>query len=141
MTIVICVDARNGMLFHNRRQSQDRQQRADLLGICQGQSLWMDEYSATLFSERVDEIHVAPDYLNKVKPGDYCFVERTALPVLDERINGVILYRWDRVYPADIRLDWDLEAAGFQLEAKKEFQGFSHEKIIKEIYRRREEHG
>ena len=49
MIAVVCVDDRNGMLFHHRRQSQDRLLREDLLSRCPGR-LWMNAYSAKLFT-------------------------------------------------------------------------------------------
>ena len=49
-------------------------------------------------------------------------------------MEGVILYRWNRTYPADLRLTLSLE--GWSLERREIFAGSSHEKIIKEVYRR-----
>ena len=38
MRVIVAVDDRNGMLFHNRRQSQDRVLRERILSMTQGSS-------------------------------------------------------------------------------------------------------
>lgn len=48
------------------------------------------------------------------------------------RVERVVLYRWDRAYPAD--LYWDLPLEGWTLARREEFPGFSHEIIAKEVY-------
>ena len=48
------------------------------------------------------------------------------------RVERVVLYRWDRAYPAD--LYWDLSLEGWTLARREEFPGFSHEIITKEVY-------
>ena len=51
---------------------------------------------------------------------------------LSGRVERVVLYRWDRAYPAD--LYWDLSLEGWTLARREEFPGFSHEIITKEVY-------
>lgn len=51
---------------------------------------------------------VAEDFLDRAQAGDFCFVEdRSPAPWLD-RLEEVRLYRWGRVYPADVWLGLDL---------------------------------
>ena len=50
----------------------------------------------------------------------------------EERVERVVLYRWDRAYPAD--LYWDLSLEGWTLARREEFPGSSHEIITKEVY-------
>jgi hypothetical protein len=50
-----------------------------------------------------------------------------------EKIKEIIVYKWNRVYPADVEFEMP---AGFVLESSTDFTGFSHEQITKEIYRR-----
>ena len=57
------------------------------------------------------------------------------LPVLD-RLEALIVYRWNRTYPADVYLDLDPAAEEFVLEQQSEFSGTSHPCITREIYRR-----
>lgn len=78
---------------------------------------------------------MAEDYLDRAQAGDFCFVEdRSPAPWLD-RLEEVRLYRWGRVYPADVWLGLDL-ADGWALVSQEQFPGWSHDTITKEVYRR-----
>jgi hypothetical protein len=48
------------------------------------------------------------------------------------RVDAVTVYRWNRHYPSDRKLDLDLSA--YKLYTNTEFAGSSHEKITKEVY-------
>lgn len=127
MNIIVCVDDNNGMLFNNRRQSRDRELIRRIMSITEGHKLWMNAYSARLFGDGVD---VAEDFLERTEPGDFCFIEN--VPVPREGIEQVILYRWNREYPANVYFDLDLN--GIEPSSIYEFEGFSHECITEEIY-------
>lgn len=133
MILAVCVDDKDGMMFNRRRQSRDRAQQEDLLTWCGGRTLWIAPYSAPLFpdSAQVDEA-----FLNKAAAGDVCFVEDRSVKAVAEQVEAVVLYRWNRTYPADLRFDLDL--SGFRLESASEFAGHSHETITREIYQRKE---
>lgn len=124
------------MLFNRRRVSRDRRQQEDLLALCGDGRLWMDGYSAPLFSWAAARVTVDEDFLEKAGAGELCFVEDRALAPAVDRVEAVVLYRWNRAYPADVRLDLDL--SGFQLAERTEFPGNSHEKITREFYTRKE---
>ena len=57
------------------------------------------------------------------------------LPWLD-RLEGLVLYRWNRRYPADAWLDVRPGPPGWTLARREEFSGHSHERITKEVYTR-----
>ena len=59
MTLLVCVDKKNGMAFHQRRQSMDRLVRADILSTVGGKALWMTPYSARQFVEPGLSLHLA----------------------------------------------------------------------------------
>ena len=132
MIAVVCVDDRNGMLFNQRRVSRDRAQQEDLLALCGGDKLWINGFSAKLLEPFADRIIVDEDFLRLAGPGTYCFVENQPLLPWQERLEGVILYRWNREYPSDVKLDLDL--TGFELRERVEFPGSSHGRITREIY-------
>ena len=69
---------------------------------------------------------------DKAGPGDFCFVEDRSVKDYVNSVERVILYRWDRAYPAD--LFWDLSLEGWTLERREEFPGYSHKIITKEVY-------
>lgn len=52
-------------------------------------------------------------FLEKAGPGEPCFVEDRSVAPFAGRVERVVLYRWDRAYPAD--LYWDLSLEGWTL--------------------------
>ena len=136
MIVVVCLDDSGGMMFNRRRQSQDRVLRERVLALSAGTRLWMSPYSAGQFARESAPQLVADDsFLDKAAPGEYCFVEDAdVLPWL-EQIEEVILYRWNRSYPADMYFTPDLSAPRWNLLRSSDFSGFSHEKITEEVYR------
>jgi len=132
MHLVLCLDQRDGRLFNNRRQSSDRCVRQDLLkhiGTCR---LVADRYTADQF-EKGQKARILTD----TAPGnqDYYFLERGEVLPLLEKVSSVVIYRWDKVYPADTFLEADA-LKGFCLQEKTEIAGYSHKVITKEVYRR-----
>ena len=133
MNVIVCIDDRSGMLFNHRRQSQDRVLRQRLLAMTEGRPLCMNPYSAKQFSkEDPASISVSPEFLENASGEDYCFVEERSLLPFQDRIQRLILCRWNRAYPGDFFLDLPLDA--FHLVSAEEFPGSSHEKITMEVY-------
>ena len=77
---------------------------------------------------------LAEEELSALPEDTHFFAEvRTAgklLPLTDK----LVIYRWNRQYPADMRWDVDPAEAGFTLTERHEFPGSSHETITKEVY-------
>lgn len=137
MIAVVCVDDKGGMLFNRRRQSRDRVLRAELLQWAGGRPIWMNEYSAGQFSqEERAHISVAEDFLERAGKGELSFVEDQPLAPWEEDLEEVVLYRWNRVYPSDHKLDLSLTEPAWRCVEQSEFTGSSHEKITKEIYQK-----
>ena len=133
MKVIICLDDNQGMLFNKRRQSRDRKVIEDIGQYAQ--RLWISPFSVKLFEETPQALCVAESYLEHAEEGAYCFVEADALKPHIHKIEEVIVYRWNRKYPADVCLDLNL--SDWVLVKQSEFAGFSHEKITKEVYVRR----
>lgn len=134
MTLILCLDDRNGISFNGRRQSRDRAVLADIANLLGGKSLLIAEYSRGLLSESRIPFIATDGFLHMSSGEDLCFVEdRDPSPFLG-KADKVVIYRWNRHYPADIKLSADLSAEGFKLCSNTEFTGYSHEKITKEIY-------
>ncbi|MFR1722417.1 hypothetical protein [Emergencia timonensis] len=137
MIIMICLDDRGGMLFNKRRQSQDVLLRQQILTETAGQRLWMNSYSAKQFAEEsAANIVVDETFMDKARPGDFCFIENVAPSAYEDKIEKIILYRWNRTYPGDLYFDIPLEEHGWKLIETDDFAGHSHEKITKEVYER-----
>ena len=133
MILIACVDGRNGMAFNRRRQSRDRAVRADLLAEIWERPLWVNAATARQFApEEQARLRVDPAFLEQAGPGEPCFVEDRSVAPFAGQAERVILYRWDRAYPAD--LFWDLPLEGWTLARREEFPGFSHKLITKEVY-------
>ena len=133
MKIIICLDNENGMMFHGRRLSQDRLLRKDILKELGNGKLWMNEYSAKMFADDQNKnIMVSEEFLSQAGNQEFCFVENVPLFAIEAQIEQLIIYRWNRSYPSDQKLDLDLEQ--WKMTGTVEFSGSSHEKITKEIY-------
>ncbi len=132
MIAIVCIDGSGGMLFNRRRQSQDRLLREDLLREAEGRTLWMNAYSAKQFKTLPETVRTAEDFLDQAGNGDLCFVEDRDPACYAGQLEGLIVYRWNRNYPADLFFTVPLE--DWTLSRQAEFAGSSHEKITKEVY-------
>lgn len=126
MKLIVCLDDKNGMMFNKRRQSRDRVLIENVLELCKGEKLYTNEYSSKLFPEKSVEVI---EEFSKIEDG-YCFAEN--FTVNEENIEEIIVYKWNRLYPADTYFNIDL--AGWNLTETVDFEGSSHEKITREIY-------
>ena len=131
MILIVCVDDTGGLGFNRRRQSQDRALRARMLE--KWGRLWMNAYSAGQFAKE-DPVTADEGFLEMAGPGDACFAEGPAAAEALDRAEKLVLYRWNRKYPADCHFPLDLEARGWRLEETEDFAGSSHEKITEEVY-------
>lgn len=137
MIPIVCVDDSWGMAFGGRRQSRDREVSARVLADAAGRPLWCAPSSLALFGPGVEgHLTAAEDFLNRAGPGELCFVEGRPLLHWLERMEGLVLYRWNRRYPADVYLDIRPEPPGWRLVSREEFSGSSHPRITKEVYQR-----
>ena len=134
MKLIICIDDNGGLMFNRRRQSRDRNVIADMLSMTKGQKLYVDGYSRKLF-EDFDADNVIYDCLDASEE-DFCFVEDESANKLAESANEIVIYHWNRAYPKDITFSVDLDSLCFHLESTEEFEGYSHEKITKEIFKK-----
>lgn len=133
MIAMICVDDKNGMMFNRRRQSQDRIVREHILQRAGGSMIWMNAYSQKQFANtEPSRLKICEDFLDRAGAGDFCFVEGQDLRPYIDRIEEIILYKWNRSYPADV---WfEVELSVWKLAEAEEFVGSSHEKITMERY-------
>ncbi len=131
MMIAICIDDNNGMLFNKRRQSRDKAILQDLLR--EEKKVWIHSFSEKLFQDYAGNFCVNDNFLTDSNEEELCFVENQSLKTHEEHINELIVYKWNRNYPADFYLDLDLST--WALIETTELAGNSHKKITKERYR------
>ena len=126
------------MQFGGRRVSRDRVVTEKICELCKGQPLWIDPASAGLFAEQEKNGNIrlqkAKDFLKIAGEGEYCFVENANLEEVEEKIEKMIVFWWNRRYPSDRKLDLTLSA--WKKTSEEEFAGYSHEKVTKEVYER-----
>lgn len=133
MRVIVFLDDKNGMLFNKRRQSRDQAVLEEIQMLCQGQVLWMNEYSFSVYGKMEGvEIRCRQDFLQKAGTGEYALVETDDLEEISKNIEEILIFRWNRLYPSDKKLELDL--SGWQYTVEKEFSGNSHKKITLEKY-------
>ena len=132
MIVAVTVDDRNGVRFNGRRQSRDRVLNERILSLCGG-TLYVSPDTAKLF-EGVQGVKIAADerFLELAGKGAFCFSEGTPLASFCDKIEKLIVYHWNRIYPGDRTLDLDLSE--WKLLSTADFAGSSHEKITEEVY-------
>ncbi len=129
MKLIVCVDDNGGMMFNRRRQSRDKILIQNVLELCKDKKLYTNEYSAQLFPENTA---IVTENIESEAENDYCFAENFF--VKEEYVDEIIVYKWNRIYPADTYFNIDL--SNWKLTEAIEFEGNSHEKITREIYMR-----
>lgn len=134
MTLIVCVDDRLGMLFNKRRQSRDSAVCERILAVAANRTVWVSTYSASLFDGAAN-LCIDDAYAQKATGDDVCFVENGLLPL--DHADRLILYRWGRHYPADVRFPAEPEALGFEKIASTILTGHSHDSITEDIYIKR----
>ena len=132
MRLIVCLDDKNGMAFNHRRQSRDRIVIAKIEELVKGSTLYFSSYSAKLFPS--GDFEPSEDYLSRAGEDDFCFVELEDVTPYEQQIKEITVFRWNRVYPADLYFPNDLTQ--WSLERTVDFPGHSHEKITLEVYRR-----
>lgn len=120
MKIIACVDNQLGLMFHNRRQSQDKILREKIKEITD--NLCMNNYSYQLYQDVFPNAQV-----KEICDDDYYLVENISVKKYENDIDEIILFYWNRDYPADFYLDIDLNL--FHCFYEEDFVGSSHEKI------------
>jgi hypothetical protein len=133
MIAIICLDDKNGYLFNKRRQSKDSVLRERILSLACESKLWMNAYTQKQFEEQTGSfIEVSEDFADSAQNGEYCFFENVSPTDYENKIEKVIIFKWNKVYPSDVKFNMDL--SDFKLVSQEDFKGSSHDKITMEVY-------
>lgn len=130
MHVIVCLDDNQGMLFNSRRQSRDEKVLEDIAKLTD--VLWVGSFSEKLFEEFPGEVKVDDAFLDKASEAEFCFAENQRIMPYIDKVEQMIVYRWNRKYPADFNLDVPLNE--WKILSETEFSGKSHEKITKQIF-------
>lgn len=128
ITVAVCLDDEGGMTFFGRRQSRDRVLIDELCNSTDGQ-IYINEFSRILFKDHTDRVTVSDNPLDNCPDGGLAFIENLPLLPHIDRISRLIVYKWNRLYPYDVRIDLNL--GDFGVLSHGDFVGSSHEKITK----------
>ena len=125
MNLIVCIANNNGIMFNKRRVSKDALLIERLKGITKENKVYVSEYSKPLF-EGFDNLVLSNENLTN---NDIYFLENEGY---NGNIDKIIIYKWNRDYPADKYFDIDLSS--YELISTQDFQGSSHDLITEEIY-------
>lgn len=131
LTVYVCLDDRNGMLYNGRRQSRDSRVFEDIRRELRD-VLLIDPFSEALC--RRAEIPYCLLEGELPEEGQFFLEARNSRSAL--AADRIVIYRWGRHYPADVWWDLDLQAEGYRLTERRELPGSSHERICREVYER-----
>lgn len=134
MKTIVCIDDKFGISFDGKRQSRDRMLIENLMEFTGDSRLIITPESAPLFDVFKVEINDAP--FDVAQADDFVFCEAGGLLAHLDRINEVVIYKWNRTYPRDVLLDLLPWEHGFKLIECVDFVGSSHKKITREVYRK-----
>lgn len=128
-TLILTVDDNMGISFNKRMCSRDSKVNEQIQNISINRTLY-DSPNPRLG----EHIEIWIDSLKNNKDGVYysCYEDPS---LLMEYFDEVILFKWNRLYPSDVKFTSDL--SGFTLDDVEEFVGTSHENITKERYIRK----
>lgn len=132
-TVAICIDDGLGLMLFGKRQSRDRVLISEFIESNGDKNIYISPFSRLLF-EPHPSVRISDDPFAEAEEGSALFIENIKLDGKIDDIGTLIIYRWNRKYPSDVKLTLDPLKCGFKLSSKKDFAGSSHEKITKEIY-------
>ena len=125
MNLIVCIANNNGIMFNKRRVSKDALLIERLKGITKENKIYVSEYSKPLF-DGFDNLVLSIENLTN---NDFYFLENEDY---NGNVDKIIIYKWNRDYPADKYFDIDLSS--YELISTQDFQGSSHDLITEEIY-------
>lgn len=134
MTVFVCTDDRGGMMFNKRRQSRDSRVIEDVARTVGDGMLYISDFSEILFEESEASVISVPDPMLSAADDGFAFIENEHLGEHLDRIDRLIIYKWNKKYPYDFSLDVEPTRAGFKKRSTREFTGTSHDKITREDY-------
>ena len=131
MNLIVCIDDRGGMLFNRRRQSSDRYVTERIVNLAKESRLLVNSYTDKLFPA---EAVVCTERLwEDAGEQDYCFVEDKDVSSVVDQAERLVVFHWNRTYPADLRFPLGALVKRSLLH-REEFSGSSHERITMEVY-------
>ena len=133
VTVAVAVDDEGGMLFYGKRLSKDGVLTAEFIESAGEAPVCASIFSKILFA-KYPNVKLCENLFDEAEDGSFCFVENLHLVPYLNMIDTLVIYRWNRFYNSDFKLDIDPKECGYKLRSATEFGGSSHDKITKEVY-------
>lgn len=136
MKIAVAIDDNNGVMFNHRRLSKDAELRKRLLKLVGENTLYIAPFSERQFNDEIVSglynIKVDENFIDHAGDDDYCFIEDVDVSGHFDLVSEVILYKWNREYPADTYFFFPAE--DYEQVSEEDFVGSSHEAITEERF-------
>ena len=126
------------MIFNKRRVSSDKKVTKKIIELTQEKKLWVSYYTQELFIGKdinKTRLVISNSIFKKAGENDYVWIENIMPKNLDD-CSELIVFRWNRDYPSDVKFDFDLSDS-FELTSAKIIKGNSHDEITEEHYTRK----
>ena len=133
MIPIVCVDNRMGMLFNNRRLSRDRLLTEWIINYAGCIKVWCNSFSKELFVNY--NVICDENFIYKAGEKEYCFIENIDISQMTDLYNEVIVCKWNRDYPSDVKFNLCNEEKNWDSMVIDEIIGSSHDKITIERWR------
>ena len=133
MILIVCISKKMGLTFNNRRVSRDKAVIQDIVKHANGQKVHASPYSKVLFDDISENIEISTNYLRNANDGEFVFFEQGSVQSIIPKVDTIIVYNWNRDYPAD---ETFTIPSGFYKVSEEHLTGNSHDIIIKTIYGR-----
>lgn len=131
MRVIACIDDNFGMLFGGKRQSRDSKVLEDIKNHFE--PIVILPFSEKLIAPSGISFKIKED-ISEIGANETLFIESIDPVAFYDRIDEIIIYKWNRKYLSDMRLTLDLKS--FKKVSTCEFVGSSHDKITREVYKK-----
>lgn len=135
MVLIVCIDDGYGMSFNKRRQSSDRVITEEILKLSAGKRLWMSPYTALMFPKETN-VSADENFLSLADEGEFCFAECIDVNDWISRSESVVVFRWNRRYPSDLKFPYTCLKNEWKLDRTQQLIGNSHNEITMEVFKR-----
>lgn len=133
MIPIVCVDNNMGVLFNNRRLSRDRVLTEWIMNYAGCIKVWCNSFSEKLFTEY--NVICDENFIYKAGEREYCFIENIDISQITDLYDEVIVCKWNRDYPSDMKLNLCKGNENWDSMVIDEIKGSSHDKITIEKWR------
>ena len=137
MILIFTLDDNNATQFCGKRQSTDSEVATHILDFANNAPIYMKEKSKSFFNTAIRSCSqfVFVDNFNDVPEDAVCFIEEVVSDEILNKVDLMLVYRWNRVYPSVVKDRLNLD--DYTKHFIESFKGSSHNQITTELYMRK----